>query len=128
MIQPVTPWLIHQMGNPGAKPFLSLHVYDKQANRRSVTGEARIFEWHEHCSQRTDGGVFFALPEDPILRREPGLTAQPVVTRHHHRLKRDRLSTILAHQWSPDLYQQLLSLATAIHELKQPAGPGTIMC
>ncbi len=127
MIQPVTPWLIHQMGNPGSRPFLSLHVYGKQANTGHVTGEARIFALHENCIQRTDGGVFFALPEDQILRREPGLTAEPVVTLRHHRLKRDRLSTILAHQWSPVLYQQLLSLEAAIHELKQPVGPGAIM-
>ena len=127
MIQPVTPWLIHQMGNPGPDPFLSLHVYGIGSSTLNVTGEARIFELHEHCIQRTDGGVFFALPEDQILRREPGLEADPAVTLRHHHLKRDRLSRILAHQWSSDLYGRIQSLEGAIDALKHLAETRTLL-
>lgn len=76
--------LIHQMGNPTADTFfLSLHVYGEEKPRESITGEARLFELHESEIQRVDGGVFLALPEREILKREPGIRGDfPTRLRH----------------------------------------------
>ncbi len=64
--------LVHQMGNPGARRFLSLHVYGTPGPHENVTGEARVFDLHRQVIQRVDGGVFFALPPDAVVREEPG--------------------------------------------------------
>lgn len=64
--------LVHQMGNPGSKRFLSLHVYGTPDSLENVTGEARVFDLHRQVIQRVDGGVFFALPSHEVVREEPG--------------------------------------------------------
>ena len=64
--------LIHQMGNPGAEPFLSLHLYGCYEREGDVTADARLYDLDEGTVQITTGGVFFALPEDAIDRREAG--------------------------------------------------------
>ncbi len=67
----VTHDLIHQMGNPhGTAAFLSLHIYGNYDRTDSITADARLFELNENSIQRIDGGVFFALPEKEIKRRE----------------------------------------------------------
>ena len=64
--------LIHQMGNPGAEPFLSLHLYGCYERERDVTADARLYELDEGTVQITTGGAFFALPEDAVDRQVPG--------------------------------------------------------
>lgn len=64
--------LVHQMGNPGREPFLSLHVYGTPEAHENITGEARVFDLERQVIQRVDGGVFFALPPEAVLREEPG--------------------------------------------------------
>lgn len=64
--------LIHQMGNPGDEAFLSLHLYGCDGREGGITSEARVYELEEGSIQRVDGGVFFALPEEQVLRREEG--------------------------------------------------------
>jgi SAM-dependent methyltransferase/predicted metal-dependent enzyme (double-stranded beta helix superfamily) len=77
MLQPgetisVSHSLVHQMGNPGEAPFLSLHVYGTPVPQENITGAARVFDLQNQVIQRVDGGVFFALPPDAVLRTEPG--------------------------------------------------------
>jgi predicted metal-dependent enzyme (double-stranded beta helix superfamily)/SAM-dependent methyltransferase len=74
-IIPVSHNLIHQMGNSTEKRFLSLHVYgcSKCLSLKSVTAEARIFNATDGVIQRTDGGVFYGLPQTQINAVEPGL-------------------------------------------------------
>jgi predicted metal-dependent enzyme (double-stranded beta helix superfamily)/SAM-dependent methyltransferase len=70
---PVTHELIHQMGNTSSdKSFVSLHVYGTKEPVSSVTGEARIFIPEESSIQRVNGGVFFGLGGDEVVRTEPG--------------------------------------------------------
>ena len=64
--------LIHQMGNPGTEPFLSFHLYGCYGHDGNVTGDARLYELDEEAIQITSGGVFYALPEDAVDRRESG--------------------------------------------------------
>jgi SAM-dependent methyltransferase/predicted metal-dependent enzyme (double-stranded beta helix superfamily) len=64
--------LVHQMGNPGDRRFLSLHVYGTPEPKPNITGEARVFDLHRQVIQRVDGGVFFALPPGDVVREEPG--------------------------------------------------------
>ena len=118
MVQRVSAGMIHQMGNAGSTPLLSLHVYGRAAASANITAEARIFELQEGTIQRTDGGVFFALPEERILAREPGLRAEPGVARRHHRLKRQRLIRILERQWCPALVKQLCDLDQQLQALE----------
>jgi SAM-dependent methyltransferase/predicted metal-dependent enzyme (double-stranded beta helix superfamily) len=72
---PVGHQLVHQMGNQTENKFLTLHVYglyELESNLESVTGNARIFNITEGIIQRTNGGVFFGLPDDQIKAVELG--------------------------------------------------------
>ena len=76
-ILPVDGDLIHQMGNRTKTKFLSLHVYGlftpSGSNNESVTGNARIFNVTEGCIERTNGGVFYGLPQTQINAIKLGL-------------------------------------------------------
>ncbi len=88
--------LIHLMGNPAARPMFSLHLYGRAESDPAITGGARIFDLFEDRIQRTDGGVFYCLPESQIARREPGPTADTETRLLHHRLMLERVERILA--------------------------------
>ncbi|MEM8993690.1 MAG: cysteine dioxygenase family protein [Acidobacteriota bacterium] len=64
--------MVHQMGNRGDKPFLSLHLYGCYEREGDVTAEARLYELDRGEVCRTSGGVFFDLPESAVLRSEAG--------------------------------------------------------
>ncbi|MFQ5451489.1 MAG: methyltransferase domain-containing protein [Nitrospinaceae bacterium] len=64
--------LVHQMHNPTNFRFLTFHLYGNHERNHSVTADARVFVLDEHRIQRTDGGVFFALPPAAVQRIEPG--------------------------------------------------------
>ncbi len=65
--------LVHQLGNPSNTNFMSFHMYGCYGRSKGgVTADARIFDLEEGSVQRTDGGVFFAVPENQIKRRETG--------------------------------------------------------
>ena len=66
----VTPSLIHQMGNPGESNFFTLHVYGNVNLEGGITSEARIFDYSRNELLFVNGGVFYLLPEDKIVRRE----------------------------------------------------------
>jgi cysteine dioxygenase len=75
--------LIHQMGNKGTTPFMSLHVYGQAEVIESVTGDARVYDLLNNKILRVDGGVFFALPEQEVKRREDSPQADfPTRLRH----------------------------------------------
>lgn len=114
MVRAVDHSLIHQMGNPGTEPFLSLHVYGCAQPNPSITGNARIFDLLEGSIQYTDGGVFFCLPESQINQRAYGIRGDLECTLRHHQQMGDRLRHILEHQDSPELARKL----TLIHLLK----------
>ena len=76
--------LIHQMGNVGAEPFLSLHLYGCYGRDGDITADARLYELREGNIQRTSGGVFFDLPDEAVSAREPDLQADfPTRLRHN---------------------------------------------
>lgn len=65
--------LIHQMGNPTQdQSFISLHVYGDFEERKSITGDARIFDVDRGEIQRVDGGVFYHLPPEEVQSVETG--------------------------------------------------------
>ncbi len=64
--------LIHQMGNAGNEPYLTLHLYGSYDFKGCVTADARLYDLDEGKIQFTSGGVFFDLPEDQINRRIDG--------------------------------------------------------
>ncbi|MFQ5673907.1 MAG: methyltransferase domain-containing protein [Nitrospinales bacterium] len=64
--------IVHQMGNNTGLNFVTFHLYGAYDRSSGITADARVFDLHENRVQRTNGGVFFALPEDQITRREPG--------------------------------------------------------
>jgi predicted metal-dependent enzyme (double-stranded beta helix superfamily)/SAM-dependent methyltransferase len=72
----VSHTLIHQMGNPHTdQSFISLHIYGVQGKTDNITGDSRVFDLDKDEIQRTDGGVFFALPEAEINSVETGITS-----------------------------------------------------
>ena len=91
MVYPVDHSLIHLMGNPRNTPFLSLHLYGRSEAAASITGGARVFDLWERRIQRTDGGVFYCLPETEIERREACPEADDDALLLHHRLMLSRI-------------------------------------
>ncbi len=87
---PVDSSLIHMMGNPTGKPFLSLHLYGRVDAAECITGDARVFDFWAREIQRTDGGVFFCLPESEIVTCEdcPVCDHETVVLHNHLMLER----------------------------------------
>ena len=76
--------LIHQMGNIGQAPYLTLHLYGCEECTGGITHDARIFDLDEQAIQFTNGGVFFALPEAAVTRRQSGLRGDfPTTLRHN---------------------------------------------
>ncbi len=117
--------LIHQMGNPGAEPFLSLHLYGCCDRDGDVTADARLYELDEGAVQITSGGVFFALPENAVSRREAAPGADfPTRLRHQvellrrllaiddawssGRLTSPRAERVAAELFAPETWQPLL--------------------
>ncbi|MEO0538063.1 MAG: cysteine dioxygenase family protein [Cyanobacteria bacterium P01_A01_bin.123] len=117
MVHTVDHNLIHQMGNAGARPFLSLHVYGCEQIGETITGNARIFDLLEGSIQYTNGGVFFSLPEAQINQRLLGLKADRETTLRHHDLMSDRIRRILKTQPNADLAQKLALLQTRAQQL-----------
>ncbi|MCG8364781.1 MAG: cysteine dioxygenase family protein [Pseudanabaenales cyanobacterium] len=112
--------LIHQMGNPGPGPCLSLHVYGCNTPQANITGNARIFDLFEGCIQKTDGGVFFSLPDHLINQRQMGLKGDEETTLRHHYQMRDRLHKIVLAQaeTSPLLQGKIADLEEQILQLE----------
>jgi len=112
--------LVHQMGNVGQPPYLTLHLYGCDDREGGITADARIFELDEEKIQFTSGGVFFSLPEKAIERRESGPEADlPTRLRHHveklRRLERTGVSNggreaaerLREKIWAPGLWTEI---------------------
>ena len=120
---PVDSSLIHMMGNPTGAPFLSLHLYGRVDPAESITGDARVFDFWDKQIQRTDGGVFFCLPEAEIVRCEdcPGADRQTVVL--HNRLMLERVKRILGtHEANRALIQKAFDLEQELRRLESARG------
>lgn len=75
--------LIHQMGNVGQEPYLTLHLYGCHGRQGDVTGDTRLYDLDEGKIQVTSAGVFFNLPEGDIARRQDAPRADfPTYLRH----------------------------------------------
>jgi predicted metal-dependent enzyme (double-stranded beta helix superfamily) len=110
--------LIHLMGNPGKRPFYSLHLYGRAEPDPAITGGARVFDLFEDSIQRTDGGVYYCLPESQITRREPGPAADAETRLLHHRLMLGRVQRMLAvRDTDPTLRRKARLLCGAIERL-----------
>lgn len=64
--------LVHQMGNSDQEPFLSLHIYGHVDPQDNITGEARIFDLYHQQIQRVNGGAFFNLKDNEIVKKQEG--------------------------------------------------------
>jgi len=64
--------LIHQMGNRTEDPYLTLHVYGHLRPLENITGESRIFDPRRQIIQRVNGGAFFNVPDEKVVRIEDG--------------------------------------------------------
>ena len=118
--------LIHLMGNPGDRPFLSLHLYGRAEADPAITGGARIFDLFEGRIQRTDYGAFFYLPEHQIGRRETGPRADAETRLLHHRLMLARIERMLGErELDLTLHGRARALRAAIAEIEQDTNGGT---
>ena len=85
--------LIHQMGNVGAEPFVTLHLYGCTGKAGAITADAHVYELFDGTVQVTDGGVFFALPNAAVTARTTGPRADlGTVDRHNVELLRRLLA------------------------------------
>ncbi len=66
---------IHQMGNVGRAPYLTLHLYGCYERNGDVTADANLYDLYENQVRITCGGVFYDLPEEAVKQRLPGPTA-----------------------------------------------------
>ncbi len=104
--------LIHQMGNPGSKPFLSLHLYGCYERDGDITADANLYDLDEGKVQITTGGVFFALPEDAIDRRQGGPASDfPTLLRYKVELLRRLLK--MEGTWSSRTFESPRSARVA---------------
>ncbi len=119
-IIPVDASLIHMMGNPGTTPFVTVHLYGRTEAAASITGDARIFDLWENRIQRTDGGVFYCLPENEIAARESCPCGDASATLLHHRSMLARIERVIAaNGYCPVLAERATALRRAID-----GGPG----
>jgi len=102
--------IIHQMGNGGTKPFLSLHVYGCAQIEDDITKNARVFDLLEESTQFTSGGVFFCLPEHKIIKRQYGLTGDIETVSMQYILMRNRIQKILEVETELQLEKKLALL------------------
>ena len=105
--------LIHQMGNPGDEPFLTLHLYGNLQATDAITGDARIFDLLEGAVQFTSGGVFYCLPQDQISRQISGISssAEAAIVHHTHMLNRVERILETGSDCMMEHYQEVLTYA-----------------
>jgi len=64
--------LVHQMGNTTQdQRFISFHLYGNEQRDHEITGDARVFDLNKVVIERTDGGVFHALPAHLVNSQQP---------------------------------------------------------
>lgn len=115
-VRSVNHQLIHQMGNPGNEPFLTLHLYGNLKSTDAITGNARIFDLLEDAVQFTSGGVFYCLPPEQVSQKISGICGSPQskLIHHTHMLQRVEKALLTGSDCVMEHYQALLT-----HALKQ---------
>ena len=84
-VMKVNHTLIHQMGNPGPDPFLSLHIYGTHVAGKGITDRAANYDVQRGQIVYASGGAFFEIPEkdaegvEPILRITEEVKAQQAI-------------------------------------------------
>lgn len=112
-VRTVSPALIHQLGNPGHEPLLTLHIYgnhDHRCREGSITDNARLFDLQRQAVVRVDGGAFFVLPPSKITRIDQGLCADSITTL---RYRVDTLSR-LRQMGADEAFEQELSRCSEV--------------
>ena len=112
-VRSVDHQLIHQMGNPGDEPFLTLHLYGNHQSADAITGDARIFDLLEGAVQFTSGGVFYCLPQDLVTQKISGICGSPeaAVIHHTHMLQRVEKTLEAGSDCVMEHYQAILTHA-----------------
>lgn len=112
----VTHDLVHQMGNPTDEHFLSLHIYGDSGRKGDITADARVFDFPKNKIQRTDGGVFYSLPDEQINSSTPAPACDyytclfDIVKNYQRRLKAEMpVDALMAEMTSADHWGQLES-------------------
>ncbi|GJL81336.1 MAG: hypothetical protein DHS20C01_09700 [marine bacterium B5-7] len=91
-VLPVNGQLVHQMGNPEESvTFVSLHLYGNVERATDITADARVFNLARNRIERTDGGVFYDLPQTAIKDCEPSPKPDQATWRRDVELHADRL-------------------------------------
>lgn len=118
--------LIHQMGNVGRDPYMTLHLYGCYERDNDITADARLYNLHEGEIEITSGGVFFGLPEEAISRRQEAPKADfPTQLRDKVELLRRSLrsnGTLIAGSWQCDREPEIaaeLFAAETWHQAKK---------
>ncbi len=67
--------LVHQMGNTtDDQQFITFHLYGNTQRNHDITADARVFDLNKGIIERTNGGVFHALPQHLVNSTEPAPT------------------------------------------------------
>lgn len=99
--------MVHQLGNRSDTNFMSFHMYGSYARPNGgVTADARVFDLEENTVQHTDGGVFFALPENEVKRREAGPQPDYLTWLRNVVELKNRIDRIGRHAGSPASLEQ----------------------
>ncbi|MEM9820722.1 MAG: cysteine dioxygenase family protein [Bacteroidota bacterium] len=81
--------LIHQMGNAGSDPYMTLHVYGCNNEIENITADAKNYDLEYDRISHTTGGAFFNLPSDCIYDFEKGPQPTQSVFLHYASLLMD---------------------------------------
>lgn len=83
----LAPGLVHQMGNVGQEPFLTLHLHGGRERRSGGAGMTRLYDFDQSEIQVTERGAFFDLPDSEVAERVDGPEADfPTYMRHQAEL------------------------------------------
>ncbi len=111
--------LVHQMGNTSNTRFLTFHLYGCYGRNHGITADARVYDLVEKTVKRTDGGVFYLLPENQIKKREPapspdfltGLRDQVELIRRLDRIQRSGADTPGLGETIHERMEQMMALS-----------------
>jgi hypothetical protein len=79
----VAAGLVHQLGNVGQEPFLTLQLHGRRGREGSGARNSLVYDLDGGEVQRTGAGAFFDLPETEVLERRDGPEPDfPTYVRH----------------------------------------------
>ncbi|MCB9189758.1 MAG: cysteine dioxygenase family protein [Flavobacteriales bacterium] len=75
----ISPQLIHQMGNTTDQVIVSLHLYWNNDPQGAITANTFLYDVVNEQILTVDGGAFYALKEEWVLKADPILTSSPEI-------------------------------------------------